>query len=81
MRSNYNGASIPILLITGSPSPSIVARAAELGIDKVLEKPATEKDLLDFVNTTQSSGKQLPPRLAESAAPRSPSCGPDGLAP
>lgn len=44
------GASIPILLITGSPSPAIVARAAQLGIEKVLEKPPGEHDLLDFVN-------------------------------
>ncbi|HET8997446.1 MAG TPA: response regulator [Acetobacteraceae bacterium] len=43
------GNAIPILLITGSPSPAIVARAAELGIDKVLEKPPSETDLLQFV--------------------------------
>jgi FixJ family two-component response regulator len=49
-----DGAGIPILLITGSPSPAIVARAAELGIVRVLEKPATEDDLLDFVTATHS---------------------------
>ena len=70
-RLRSDGASIPILLITGSPSPSIVARAAELGIDRVLEKPATEEDLLDFVNATQSGGKQLPPRWRNLAALRS----------
>lgn len=43
------GRDIPILLITGSPSPAIVARAAELGIEKVLEKPPSEADLLLFV--------------------------------
>lgn len=43
------GRQMPILLITGSPSPAIVARAAELGIDKVLEKPPSETDLLRFV--------------------------------
>ena len=52
-RLRTDGAGIPILLITGSPSPAIVARAAELGI-RVLEKPPTEEDLLDFVNATQS---------------------------
>jgi two-component system, LuxR family, response regulator FixJ len=41
--------AIPILLITGSPSPAIVARAAQLGIVKVLEKPPEEGDLLNFV--------------------------------
>ncbi len=45
------GEAIPVLLITGSPSPAIVARAAELGIEKVLEKPPDENDLLSFVNT------------------------------
>jgi two-component system response regulator FixJ len=46
-----NGATIPILLITGSPSPAIVARAAQLGIVNVLEKPPEENDLLNFVAT------------------------------
>jgi|HubBroStandDraft_6_1064221.scaffolds.fasta_scaffold731211_2 two-component system response regulator FixJ len=44
-----NGVSIPVLLITGSPSPAIVARANELGIEGVLEKPPDENDLLNFV--------------------------------
>ena len=48
------GSTIPVLLITGSPSPIIVARAAELGINQVLEKPFDDKDLLDFVNTHRS---------------------------
>ena len=44
------GSGIPILLITGSPSTAIFARAAELGIKRVLEKPFDDKDLLHFVN-------------------------------
>ena len=44
-----DGAAIPILLITGSPSPAIVTRAAQLGIVNVLEKPPEEADLLNFV--------------------------------
>lgn len=43
------GNRVPILLITGSPSPDIVARAAELGIEKVLEKPPSDGELLSFV--------------------------------
>jgi FixJ family two-component response regulator len=43
------GYRFPILLITGSPSPAIVARAAELGIERVLEKPPSEEELLGFV--------------------------------
>jgi FixJ family two-component response regulator len=41
--------SLRILLITGSPSPDVVARAGGLGI-RVLEKPPSEEDLLDFIN-------------------------------
>jgi len=44
------GAAIPVLLITGSPSPAIVARAAQIGIEQVLEKPPGEEALLSFVN-------------------------------
>ena len=43
------GHRFPILLITGSPSPAILARAAELGIERVLEKPPSEEELLGFV--------------------------------
>ena len=46
-----DGDEIPILLITGSPSPAIAARAAELGIVDVLEKPPDEDDLLNFLQT------------------------------
>jgi len=45
------GWRFPILLITGSPSPAIVTRAAELGIEKVLEKPPSEAELLHFVDS------------------------------
>jgi FixJ family two-component response regulator len=38
-----------VLLITGSPSPAITAQAAMLGVERVLEKPPTEQDLLDFI--------------------------------
>jgi two-component system response regulator FixJ len=44
------GTEVPVLLITGSFSPAIVARAAQLGIEKVLEKPPAEEDLLSFVD-------------------------------
>jgi two-component system, LuxR family, response regulator FixJ len=53
-RLRANGSVIPILLVTGSPSPAIVARAAELGIDRVLEKPPVEQELLEFISATRS---------------------------
>jgi two-component system, LuxR family, response regulator FixJ len=52
-RMRADGSGIPILLITGSPSPAIAARAAEFGI-RVLEKPPTEEDLLDFIDGARS---------------------------
>jgi FixJ family two-component response regulator len=42
--------AVPVLLITGSPSPMIVSRAARLGVAKVLEKPPSEEELLEFVS-------------------------------
>ena len=45
-----DGSAIPILLMTGMPSPNIYTQAAELDIHTVLEKPLDEKDLLDFLN-------------------------------
>jgi two-component system, LuxR family, response regulator FixJ len=52
-RLRANGEGIPILLITGSPTPSIMARAVKIGIDRVLEEPPSVEDLLDFINATQ----------------------------
>jgi two-component system response regulator FixJ len=48
-RLREEGSGIPILLITGSPSRAILARAALLGID-VLEKPAHERDVMKFID-------------------------------
>lgn len=50
------GYRFPILLITGSPSPAIVARAAELGVERVLEKPPSENDLVSFVSALDPQG-------------------------
>ena len=47
------GVNIPILLVTGSPSPAIVARAAELGIERVLAKPPNEDELFNFINAAR----------------------------
>jgi FixJ family two-component response regulator len=44
------GTVIPILLISGALSPAIRARAALIGIEKVLDKPAAEEDLLSFID-------------------------------
>jgi two-component system response regulator FixJ len=41
---------IPVLLMTGQVSPTIIERARKIGITKVLEKPLAEDDLLNFVH-------------------------------
>ena len=48
-RLRDGGSRVPVMLITSSPSPAIIARAAELGIERVLEKPPTEADVIGFV--------------------------------
>jgi two-component system response regulator FixJ len=50
------GSDLPILLVTGAPSPSMVSEAARLGVEKVLEKPPSEDDLLSFVGAHASAG-------------------------
>ena len=50
-RLRKEGNTIPLLLITGAPSPAILARASTLGVEKVLEKPADEEELLNYVST------------------------------
>ena len=44
------GWQLPVLLVTGAPSPAIAARAAWLGIPKVLEKPSAEADIMAFID-------------------------------
>jgi FixJ family two-component response regulator len=48
-RLRSQGNTVPIMLVTSSPSPAIVARALELGVLRILEKPPTEADLIQFV--------------------------------
>ncbi len=45
-RLRAEGNTVPIMLVTGLPSRAIYARAAELGVDEVLEKPLDEALLL-----------------------------------
>jgi FixJ family two-component response regulator len=48
-RMRSERSPMPMMLITGAPSPAISARAAQLGVERVLEKPPGEDDLLRFV--------------------------------
>jgi len=43
------GIRLPVVLITGSPSPDLLQRAAILDVDLVMPKPLLEDDLLRFI--------------------------------
>jgi two-component system, LuxR family, response regulator FixJ len=47
-RLRREGANLPVVLITGSISPDLERRAAELGA-RVMVKPLVEDDLLAFI--------------------------------
>jgi two-component system response regulator FixJ len=49
-RLRSQNARTPVLLITSLLSSAIADRAAQLGIEMVLEKPLKEDDLLSFVD-------------------------------
>jgi len=46
------GAGVPAILITGRLDPDISARAAELGVDAVLEKPFPARRLIELVGAS-----------------------------
>lgn len=45
------GIHLPAVLITGSPSPDLVQRAAALDVHMVMPKPLLEDELLRFIAT------------------------------
>jgi two-component system response regulator FixJ len=49
-RLRADGILTPLMLITGALSPAISARAAQLGIKDVLEKPPREDELSRFIS-------------------------------
>ncbi len=48
-RLRGDGFTLPIALITGSPSPDLIRLARQLGVEQVLEKPLDDEVLLDFI--------------------------------
>ena len=48
-RLRGQGATLPVALITGSPSPDVIRQARELNVAQVLEKPLDEDTLLCFI--------------------------------
>ena len=50
-RLRAEGRQLPVLLVTGSPSPEIEARASTLGVERVLEKPVSDAGLFEFIDS------------------------------
>jgi two-component system response regulator FixJ len=48
-RLRSQGVSLPVALITGSPSADMLRLAQELGVARVLEKPLDDEQLLEFI--------------------------------
>src|SRR5262245_14144068 len=48
-RLRGQGVTLPVALITGSPSPDLIRLASELNVAQVLEKPLNDDMLLQFV--------------------------------
>jgi len=52
-RLHCQGARLPIVLITGSPSPDLARVAHDAGVTRVMEKPLDDEALLAFVAAAQ----------------------------
>ena len=53
-RLRGDGICLPILLITGSPTPDMIVRASQLGIERVLDKPPSENELIEFIEDSSA---------------------------
>ena len=48
-RLRARGITMPIMLMTGSLTPDIVTRAGQIHLEKIVEKPASEAALMEFI--------------------------------
>jgi two-component system, LuxR family, response regulator FixJ len=48
-RLRSQGVTLPVALITGSPSPDMIRLARDLDVAEVLEKPLDDEVLLEFI--------------------------------
>ena len=53
-RLRGDGIRLPILLISGSPTPDMIVRASQLGIERVLDKPPSEDELIEFIEASSA---------------------------
>ena len=45
------GVNVPVMIVTSAPTPSIEARAREIGVRGVLAKPLLEDDIFAFIRS------------------------------
>ena len=58
-RVRSDGATYPVVLMSGHHSSTILARADELGINKIVAKPFSFRDLLEFLNSACSADSRV----------------------
>jgi len=52
-----SGHNLPIMLISGAMTVDIASRAAEIGVEKVVDKPVSDDELMSFVALVKSGGQ------------------------
>ncbi len=50
-RLRADGNAVPVLLVSSSPSPASVARALEIGLSGIQEKPLREDEVIAFIRS------------------------------
>ena len=51
IRLRADGNDVPILLVSSSPSPAAIARALEIGLSGIMEKPLREDEVIAFIRS------------------------------
>ncbi len=50
-----DGVDVPVMLVTSALSPAIIAKAREIGVRGVLEKPLHEDEVIAFIQSCGSA--------------------------
>jgi two-component system, LuxR family, response regulator FixJ len=48
-----DGVEVPVMLVTSAPSPAIYAKAREIGLRGVMEKPMREDEVIAFIRSCE----------------------------
>jgi FixJ family two-component response regulator len=50
-RLRAEGNAVPVLLVSSSPSPASIARALDIGLSGIMEKPLREDEVIAFIRS------------------------------